>query len=61
MLQGSGATIQGTRQFNEANAKKHAVDVARHYCHEYKQEGLPVLDGVEWTPAGHDDWLIWTG
>jgi hypothetical protein len=61
MLFGPGTTIQGTRQFNEANAKAHALEVARRYCHEYKPNGQPELASVDWTPTTRDDWLIWLG
>jgi hypothetical protein len=56
---GPGVIIHGTRQFSEAKAKEHALVVARDYIHDQKHEELPVLPEVEWSPAGHDDWLVW--
>lgn len=60
LLYGSGVTIQGTRQFSEEKAKQHAVEVARRYVHEHKQEDLPVLESIPWVPTSRDDWLVWT-
>ncbi len=56
---GPGVTIHGTRQFSEAKAKEHALAVAQNYVHQERGEPLPVLAGVEWAPAAHDDWLVW--
>ena len=43
----------------EMVAKEHALAVARDYVHEQKHEELPVLPAVDWSPATHDDWLVW--
>ena len=51
MLQGPNGVVLGTRQFSEAKAKEHALDVARHFIHEYKHEDLPVLPSIDWTPS----------
>jgi hypothetical protein len=60
MLLGDGVTIQGRRQFNESSAKQHALDVARQFVHERRQEDLPILQDVEWRPTATDDWLVWS-
>jgi hypothetical protein len=60
MLQGPNGVILGTRQFSEAKAKEHAVDVAKHYIHDYKHDILPVLASTEWTPTTEEDWMIWS-
>ncbi|MCC6861088.1 MAG: hypothetical protein IT158_21145 [Bryobacterales bacterium] len=59
MLYSPGMTIHGTRQFSVAKAQDHAVTLARNYVHERKHADLPVLPGVEWQPAGAEDWLVW--
>ncbi len=59
LVHGPGVTIQGARQFSEAKAKEHALEVARYYVHERKGDALPSLAEVEWTEAGPEDWLIW--
>jgi hypothetical protein len=52
-------TIHGTRQFGEAKAKQHAMEIAGKYLHEEKHEDLPALPELEWTPTGPSDWLTW--
>ncbi len=59
LLHGPGVSIQGSRQYSEAKAKDHALSIARQYVHEEKKQELTPLDAVEWSPTGHDDWLVW--
>lgn len=59
LLAAPGATIVGCRQFTEAKAKEHAVTVAESYLQQEKQEGLPVLSQVDWTPLEAGEWLNW--
>lgn|GEM_PF-614128 len=59
LLYGPAVVIQGSRQFSAANAKDHAIAVARHYVHEHQHEELPVLEELHWVPTSQDDWLIW--
>ena len=61
LLYGNGVTIHGSRQFGEAKAKEHAVNVARNFIHEEKKEDLPVLPEVEWSQTTSADWLTWRG
>ena len=58
LVYGPETTIHGVRQFAEAKAKDHALKLARDYIHERRHEALPVVDGVEWTATGEDDWLM---
>ncbi len=58
LLYGPDATIHGTRQFAEAKAKDHALNLARDYVHERQHENLPVLESVDWAPTGENDWLV---
>jgi len=59
LVYGPGVTIHGTRQFGEAKAKQHAMEIAGKYLHEEKHEDLPALPELEWTPTGPSDWLTW--
>jgi len=56
---GPSGTIQGTRQFNEAKAKQHAIAVARSYIHDKKHEDLPELPELAWAPTAPEEWLVW--
>ena len=60
LLEGPNGVIHGSRQFSESKAKEHAVDVARHYIHDYKHESLAVLPGTEWEATGTEDWMVWS-
>ena len=55
------ATLHGSRQFSEAKAKAHAVDIARSYLVDvrHEQPDGPTEDAVQWQPTDHDDWLTW--
>jgi hypothetical protein len=59
LLQGPDTVIQGTRQFTEENARRHALDVARSYIHDQRHEDLPDLPQTEWAAFGGDNWLVW--
>lgn len=60
LLQGPDTVIQGTRQFSEANARQHAVSIARSYIHDQKHEDLPDPPETAWAPVGGNEWLVWT-
>lgn len=57
MVYGQGVMIHGARQFGEEKAKEHALTIAQQYVHQEKKEDVPVLSSVDWSPAGHDEWL----
>jgi hypothetical protein len=38
LLQGPDSVVQGTRQFSEERARRHALDVARSYIHEQRHK-----------------------
>lgn len=59
LLQGPDTVIQGTRQFSEESARRHALDVARSYIHEQRHEDLPDPPPPEWAPVAGDTWLVW--
>jgi hypothetical protein len=59
LLQGPDTVIQGTRQFTEENARRHAVDVARSYIHDQRHEDLPDPPETAWAPCAGDNWLVW--
>jgi hypothetical protein len=59
LLQGPDTVIQGTRQFTEESARRHAVDVARSYIQEQRREELPDVPPPEWAPCSADNWLVW--
>jgi hypothetical protein len=59
-LLGTGVVIQGTRQFTEAKAKQHAVDIARNYVGEEKCNESPLVPTSDWAPMNRGEWLTWT-
>lgn len=59
LLQGPETVIQGTRQFSEESARRHAVDIARSYIREQRHEDLPDAPALEWGPCSGDNWLVW--
>jgi hypothetical protein len=59
VLTGPGLTIHGHRQFGEAKAKQHAVDIAEIYFRQEKHEDLPPMPQVDWAPLGAGEWLNW--
>jgi len=60
LLQGPETVIQGTRQFTEEKARRHALDVARSYVHDQRHEDLPEPPEPEWVPCAADSWLVWS-
>ena len=58
LVYGPETAIHGMRQFTEAKAKEHALDLARGYLRDRKHVDAP--DGApEWAPTTEDDWLVW--
>ena len=50
--------LQGQRQYKELKAKEHALALAKQFIHEVRQEDLPELADVEWSPTGPQDWFV---
>ena len=61
LLRGPNTTILGSRQFSEAKAKEHALDVARRYVEEIQHEQPQPASEVQWVPTNPDEWLVWKG
>jgi hypothetical protein len=59
LLHGPDTIIHGTRQFNEENARRHALAVAHSYIYEQRREDLPQPSEPAWTPVDDGDWLVW--
>ena len=59
LLHGPDTIIHGTRQFNEENARHHAIAVAKSYIHDQKHEDLADPPEPAWSPVGAEDWLVW--
>lgn len=59
LLYGPDGVIQGTRQFSEENARRHAVEVAHSYIHDQKHDDLPEPPETAWAPCNSDNWLVW--
>ena len=53
--------VQGTRQYNPAKAKDHAVMLAKSYLTEIKQEAPSDGQELDWQPIGPQAWLVWKG
>ena len=58
-LLGPGVMIQGTRQFTEAKAKQHALDIARNYVVEEERNESPPDPTSDWVPLNHGEWLVY--
>jgi len=58
VIQAPGTIVQGRRQFNEAQAKEHARNMAASYLKEH-EEADPVPAALEWIPFGPTEWLAW--
>ncbi len=60
LLHGPKEIIHGSRQFSEAKAKEHALNVARAYIQERKHEEPPDVGELTWGAAEPEDWLVWS-
>jgi hypothetical protein len=58
LVHSPSVTIHGNRQFSEAKAKAHAIEIAHKYLTEVRHEPADSPE-VQWLPTDHDDWLIW--
>ena len=59
LVYGHGVTIHGTRQFEEAKAKEHALAIAESYALKDNPDAAPPASEPGWQPTSGDDWLVW--
>ena len=51
--------LLGQRQYNEVQAKEHAVALAKQYLQEANREAPTGPSEPDWQPTGPADWLRW--
>ena len=53
--------LQGSRQYNAAKAKDHALQLAKAYLADVRHEALADGQEPDWQPTSPEDWLVWKG